>query len=291
MSMQNSSKPRVSAAVPVIVILLILTVAALAAFLLMRGNPVSAGVTSSEVWDSSSGLFSSETSSLTDSSLTDSLPAESGASSGTASGGSGDGSQPVRTDAVDESYFNDAVFIGDSLTVAMGLYGYVDNDRVVADIGVNLDQIMENPYISTDAGDVTVLEAVRQKAPAKIYVTLGSNGIAWISADNMAEMYDAFLTALMEQNPDATVYLCSIPPVTSGKEASDSRYNNDQIVAFNQHVQELAQKHGTYFLDIYSIMADDSGNLGADVAEVDGLHLKASAYETIVDYFLTHTAQ
>lgn len=292
---RNETKTRIPPSVPVIILLLILTAGILTAFLFLRQkSPAQTGSASSvqsvSSWDVSSA--SSEPAS-SDASFQTASGASSGTSSAASSGtGSTGGTvQPPKTSAVDKAYLNDAVFIGDSLTVAMGLYGYVDNSRVLADIGMNLDRIMTTNYVEVNGSKTTVLNAVKAKAPKKIYVMLGSNGIAWITPDKLTEFYETFLKALKEQNPGATIYLCSIPPVTAAKESSDSRYSNKKINTYNQKILELAKTYNVYFLDLHSVLVDDSGALPAELSDGDGVHLKAKAYQAIVDYYLTHTVQ
>lgn len=76
---------------------------------------------------------------------------------------------------VGDGYFDDAVFIGDSLMMGLGAYGVVDKVKVLADIGLNLDTVLSKQCITTPTGMVTVLDAVNLKKPGKIYLMMGSN--------------------------------------------------------------------------------------------------------------------
>lgn len=194
-----------------------------------------------------------------------------------------------KSDPVDESYLDDAVFIGDSITLGLGNYQLVDMDNVVADIGINLDKIMTEKYIHTSSGDVTVLDAVKQKKPKKIYIMLGSNGIAWTKPSVLAGRYETFLNALMKQNPSAVIYIESIPPVTLEKTKKDARYNNQTINEYNLLLLKLAAKKGVYYLDTHSALVDDSGALPTAIAEKDGMHFKMSAYKSVYAYYLSHS--
>ena len=52
-----------------------------------------------------------------------------------------------------------------------------------------------------------------------------------------------------------------------------------------------ANRNDMYYVDICTALKDDLGKLPDADAENDGLHLKYSAYEKLIDYVLTHTAK
>ncbi len=199
-------------------------------------------------------------------------------------------SLPVsETAPVDDSYFDDAVFVGDSLMSGFGSYGVVSMENVFADVGINLDTIMTKACISTPNGASTIPDALALKQPAKIYIMLGSNGIAWISPEQLAQKYSDFLDVVLAQNENAEIYIASIPPVTAAKQAEDARYDNSAIDAYNQYLLELAEEKGVYFVDVHAFLSDESGTLSAEYAEKDGMHLKKAGYDALFDYLKAHT--
>ena len=192
-------------------------------------------------------------------------------------------SLPVsETAPVDDSYFDDAVFVGDSLMSGFGSYGVVSMENVFADVGINLDTIMTKACISTPNGASTIPDALALKQPAKIYIMLGSNGIAWISPEQLAQKYSDFLDVVL-------AHIASIPPVTAAKQAEDARYDNSAIDAYNQYLLELAEEKGVYFVDVHAFLSDESGTLSAEYAEKDGMHLKKAGYDALFDYLKAHT--
>lgn len=192
---------------------------------------------------------------------------------------------------IGEEYFQDAVFIGDSLMMGLGAYGVVDKEKVLADVGLNLDTIWDKQCISTPSGAVTVLDAINLKKPKKIYLMMGSNGIAWVSPDVLADKIELFLSQIMAQQPDSEIYLMSIPPVTQAKFEKDSRYNNASIDQYNALLLQLAEKKEIHYLDINSAFKDESGALNIEYAEADGMHFKKIGYDYLYQYLRTHTAK
>ena len=198
-------------------------------------------------------------------------------------------SSTAQSGPVDMTYFNDAVFVGDSLTVGLGAYGVLPSENIYADTGLNLDTIEKKQCISTANGTVTVAEAIKLSQPAKIYIMLGSNGIAWMSIDSMISKYTTFFTAVHTAAPKAKIYIESILPVTAAKEASDSRYSNEKINEYNARLSEFTKTQNVFFLDTHSALVTSDGTLNTQYAEADGMHLKKAGYEALLEYFKSHT--
>lgn len=198
--------------------------------------------------------------------------------------------EPVpESDPVDESYFNDAVFIGDSLTYGLGAYQVLDADKVIAHTGINPQTILTSECIEQpDGSSVTVLEAVEAAAPKKVYIMLGSNGVAFLNQSDIIEFYGEFIDELQAALPDAIFYVESVLPVTHEKETEDDRYANSKIDALNEALQEMAASQEVYYLDVAEAIKDENGCLPTDLS-ADGMHFGISTYETWVDYLLSHT--
>lgn len=262
-----------------IIVLLVIIVLAVA----VAVTAVIMGLSASD--GASDSISSSDSQSVSDSSdVTDSSSSES-TSSNAAYSAVGESA------AVSDSYFDDAVFIGDSLTVGLGLYGVLPAENVYADTGLNLDTILTKQCIQTTSGTATVLDALKIKKPNKVYIMLGSNGIAWITPENLTAKFAAFLAEVKKILPDATIYVESIFPVTAEKQAGDNRYNNDIIKQYNTLLFDLAETEKVYFLDCHAAFINESGALKSEYAEADGMHLKKTGYDALLEYFKTHTAK
>ena len=215
------------------------------------------------------------------------------------------------SDAVEETYFDDAIFVGDSLTYGLGAYQVLDAGRVVAHTGINPQTILTSACIEQpdgtaaaavrcsrrEATPATNVEergapmqsmAVRAAAPHKVYVMLGSNGVAFLSQSSIVEFYGEFLDQLREALPDAIFYVQSVLPVTHEKESGDSRYANSKIDALNEALLELATEKGVYYVNVAEAIKDENGCLPAEVS-TDGMHFGVGTYRKWVEYLLTHT--
>lgn len=82
------------------------------------------------------------------------------------------------TERVRSDYFDDAVFVGDSITSGISLYQIMDNADVLADTGVNFDTIYTKESVRQEDGTrIPIMDALAQKQYAKVYVMLGGNEV------------------------------------------------------------------------------------------------------------------
>lgn len=189
------------------------------------------------------------------------------------------------------SYFNDCVFIGDSITQGLADYQLIPVKHVFAGIGMNLSKVMTEKIMTT-YGNVTAVEAVQQAQPKKIYIMLGSNGIAWMEQADMIAQYTALLDALKAASPDSQIYILSIPPVTAEREtAAEGPITNAAVDEYNSALLTLANAYGARYVDSNTALKGNDGKLPTEQASSDGIHFKKATYEIFIDYILTHTGE
>lgn len=198
---------------------------------------------------------------------------------------------PKNATPVGEEWFDDAIFIGDSLTEGLSAYNLLDSSNVVASTGINPQTILTKDCIEqSDGSTVTVLHAIASRNPAKIYVMLGSNGVAFIGKDKLVELYGEFVDNLKSAHPDSDIYLQSILPVTHAKETEDDRYANSKIDEYNAAIMQMAGEKKVYYVNVAEAIKDENGCLPADVG-TDGMHFGPSTYNLWLDYLREHYAE
>ena len=191
---------------------------------------------------------------------------------------------------VDDDYFCDALFIGDSRTV--GLYEYCEplNTRATfyAKISLTIYDCMTKEFIKTDEGKINVETALSQNQFSKIYIMLGLNEIGTGNAEYFKEAYSGVIDRIRELQPDAIIYIEGIMHVSGAKSSSDKYFNNENINARNAAIAELADNRNIFYIDMNEAVDDENGNLEASLS-FDDVHLKASSYERWHE-FLLHNA-
>ncbi len=211
---------------------------------------------------------------------------------------------PENPSPKDDSYLENCVFIGDSITLGFSSYGVIPEQNVYASIGMNIDKINTEaiPIMLRDENDpsvysireMTILEALEVSRPETIYIMLGSNGIVWLSNEHMISRYDAFVESIRAILPESDIYILSIPPVTAGREDpnnANGQILNENIDSYNSELLKFANEKGLYFVDINTALKGNDGKLPTESAGRDGMHFNKDTYFKVKDYILSHTAE
>ena len=195
-----------------------------------------------------------------------------------------------KSEFVSSSYFDDAVFIGDSLTTGIELYGVLENARVFASIGVNVDTIKTTAFQQKNGETLTALEALsKEENVGKIYIMLGSNGIAWFPKETLINSYKDFVLSVKELKPEATIYIQSILPVTAEMSDLANNITNEKIDEYNEAIIKMAKDLGCYYIDVNSELKDETGALPDYASPSDGMHLTSEFYVKWIDILKCHT--
>ena len=215
-----------------------------------------------------------------------------GGITGSGNEGSPDGAAlpEVQYMTVEDDYFSDAVFIGDSRTVGMFEYGGLEEiSTFYASTGLTVYKMFESEIASVpgERKKITVEEALQQNSFAKIYLMIGINEMGTGTVESFLEKYQEVVAHLQELQPDAIIYLQAIIKVTAERSAQGDYITNEGIIARNEGIAKLADNRKIFFLDVNPEVCDESGGMIPDYT-FDGVHLKAKYIEIWKDYLKTH---
>ncbi len=198
------------------------------------------------------------------------------------------------SEAVDNEYFADTVFIGDSRTQGLLMYTSLDPNYDFSAQGATTLSVRTKPYITLqdDEGERTAytlkdaLTAVEGNYKS-IYISLGINELGW-NKETFVESFRSLINTIREIT-DAPIYIQLILPVTTAY-AENSKYGvtNDKQIEFNQSLIQLAAEMSVFYLDPTPHFTLEDGSLDPSFT-FDGAHLTPRAYETIARYYRTHT--
>ena len=167
--------------------------------------------------------------------------------------------------------YSDAAFIGDSRTEALKTYGLLNGATYYTYKGLKVDTVFTEPYIDEGGTKMTVMDAIARHQYKRVYIMLGVNELGWVSTDIFIDDYGKIIDELKKSQPDATIYVQSILPVSAKKSEQDSIYNNPRINEFNALIEQMAKDKGATYLRVNEALMDESGSLPAD-ASTDGVH-------------------
>ena len=194
---------------------------------------------------------------------------------------------------VDLSYFADAAFLGDSLTVGFSDYQInLDGALICGYTGVGPDAIVNRAAVkSPTRGQEVALDVLAAAQPKKLYILLGTNTLTTLgAADRFLAYYGQMLDELRQTlGEDCIIYVQSIPPVRPAAAEKKPGLASDVLRGVNEQLAQLAASKGCVYLDLWEALADGEGNLKEMIAAPDGVHLSAgNGYGAWVTYLRNH---
>ena len=235
-------------------------------------------------------LMTEQTAALESEERTDNAVFENGESVSQAAVGY-DFSAPVpEAPKVDSTWFDGAVFIGDSRTEGLILNTGLNNVIEYTHKGLMVDTVFTKPAVNIDGTKVTVMDALKTTQFDKVYIMLGINETGWPYKDVFINKYGKVIDAVKEINTGAQIYVQQILPVSKEVSGTHSYIKNEKIAEYNALIQEMAAEKQVYFVAAAEAVAGEDGTLPEDAA-TDGIHLKKEYCVKWLDYLETHTVQ
>lgn len=186
---------------------------------------------------------------------------------------------------VEDSYFEDAAFFGNSLMVGLKLYGGLEAGDFIAGTSANVVNVGQMAPEGTGESR-SMLDALCAKPYGKIYLHLGINEIGF-DTDYFAQLYGQLVDRIRESQPDAAIVITSLTPVTAAKSAQGETFSQTRVLRYNEALHQLAADKGCYYLDLIPALAGPDGFLPGS-ASTDGVHLTPEMYQVWADWMRTH---
>lgn len=185
-----------------------------------------------------------------------------------------------------KEFFADDLFIGDSISTGLYLYGKLEMKNVAASIGYTPYKAYTEAIDLYDGTSATALEYAQSMQPKRIFIMLGSNGMgSSTDIEGMKSSYATLLDKLSAACPESDICCLSVSPVTADStSAASAGITNEMISDFNAAVEKLCWDKGAVYLDLYGLLIDKNGFFRADYAEVDGLHFLGTTYDVMLSF-------
>lgn len=185
----------------------------------------------------------------------------------------------------DPNYYNDVLFIGDSRTVGLSLYGNISGATYYAKTSMSVFNCF-NINSSETGPNKPLLDYLKDHKFGKIYILLGINEIGY-PINNIANKYKALITQIRELQSDAIIVIQSNMNVTKTKSNNNpDTFNNNRINQLNSKLEMLANDETIYYINICPLFNDENGCM-IDEYTGDGVHLKGKYYSIWSDYLNT----
>ena len=193
---------------------------------------------------------------------------------------------------VEKSWFAQASFVGDSLTQGMQIYSSgLPEASFCAYRGANPSVVVNGTTCKrSDGGTEVPMEVLTARQPPVLYILLGTNVL------NRDGDYSSFLTyyrlmldMISQALPNTQIYVQSITPVRPEVRNSHPGLYKERLCEINNELAAIALEKNCAFLNLWEALADDNGDLKAEYAQPDGIHIKPEGYPAWVEYLATHT--
>lgn len=188
-----------------------------------------------------------------------------------------------------DSYFNDAVFLGDSRTLGISDYAGLEGADFFCDNGMTIYKLLEDSGVTWQrTGEkMDMKKVLQEKSYGKIYIMLGMNELGYGDTTMYLKQYLKVIRQLREWQPEAVIYVMANLHVSREKNDMESEFNNININDKNVAAARLADGRNVFYLDCNPIFTDEEGYLRAELT-FDGVHLYAQHYDKWREFLMEH---
>ncbi len=161
------------------------------------------------------------------------------------------------------SLFEDYVLCGDSRAVGFSFYGFMPEERVLAESGATILKLEEN------IPNIVALN------PSNIFLCYGLNDVSigiWPTPEDYVAQYSDIIGQIQAQLPNANIFISSILPARDPAFQKSTAWYN--IPEYSQAVSEMC---GT-ISHCYYVDNDAICEQYADLWETDGIHVQRDFY-------------
>ncbi len=143
-------------------------------------------------------------------------------------------------------------------------------------------------------------ESVFDLQPRKLFINIGTNDISApdYEREKLLSDYEEILTEIKSKLPECKIYILAYYPVNrelswftdEDKERVKNTFGsrtNEEIIAVNAALNSLADKTGCGYIDVFSCLLDENGNMKEEFCK-DGMHIYPEGYLEVLKVLLPY---
>jgi len=190
--------------------------------------------------------------------------------------------------SVSKSYFDDALFIGDSRTEGLRMYGSLKNATYFSTVGMSTYSAFKKNVSVKGVGSVTLKQLLNKKKFGKVYIMLGINEVGG-NANSIASKYGELINLVRNTQPNAIIYIEGNLHVAKSRNDRDKSINNNRINNLNAKMASYANNKDIIYIDINYLFDDSDGNLKSNMTG-DATHVYGKYYKDWCNWLMNHAA-
>lgn len=184
----------------------------------------------------------------------------------------------------DKDYFKKCAFVGEALCSGMGYISDIADEHIYTSNNAHVHDIGETTW-TVDGASHKLPDALFAADRKYIYIWVGPNDLTSYNPDSFAAKYEELVKSITYANPMAYVGVVSIAPVSRSYEQG---LGGDSIAEYNLRLAEMVDRAGNNrvrFFNLVAVLGDSDGYLKGEYDSGDGLHMTASAYRAVANFF------
>jgi hypothetical protein len=187
---------------------------------------------------------------------------------------------------VDDDYFSDACFIGDSRTVGISKYAEIDNATFLCATSLTIFDY-EKPKITYDGKKTSIHDVLTENHFNKIYIMFGINECGSATPERFFEKYANTVNDIRLLQPGAIIFVEGSLLVTAKSSSESKSITNENISIRNYYLSLLENKQDIFYIDINESSLCEDGALIPEYTW-DQVHIKAQYYPVWKEFLLEH---
>lgn len=207
---------------------------------------------------------------------------------------------PDQHDPVEPSVFDDAVIIGDSVTLKLSLYISKCKNNGEYPLGQaaflcsgslgytnalwRIDD-PQNVHPRYNGTKYRVPQGVAATGASKVFIMFGMNDFMLYGMDGTINSATKLINEILANSPNAKIYVQSVTPILASCEGGSK--TNANVRTLNTKLRAMCDSNGWTYLDVASVMVNSSGSLKTEYCgdpESMGIHFTDAACVAWIDY-------
>lgn len=185
---------------------------------------------------------------------------------------------------ITESWFDDALFIGDSRTVGLRDYARLGNADYFCSVGMSVFGVLDAVESDVNYSKTDLMGLLRAKTYNKIYISLGLNDCD-APFDLLMDAYGTMLCTIRKEQPHAVIILQSMITLDRKKAASEWYFSIENLKLVDGGIRDFADGKRVLYIDANTHFADEEGYL-PDGKAWDGCHFDIAGYQEWAQWIL-----
>lgn len=185
----------------------------------------------------------------------------------------------------------DTLFIGDSRTHGLSLYGKISDADFFAKTSLSSFSVLKDTSkVSINGlGEVTLKQLLQKRQYKTVYIMLGINEIGY-AMKNIVAKYEELISVVRQYQPDAVIVLQSTIHVRADKEKPANGVTNKNINTLNGYLEAMADGTTIRYLNVNTVFDDENGAMGKEYSN-DGVHFYSKYYLLWRDFIAANHPQ